>query len=85
MIIKLPQWTELITVLKEKDNLSMYKLNIMLNRTYSHTFKLIKEMEKYGWVKTYIEGKERRIELTQKGKHIKNCVVPIIIELNKLA
>lgn len=80
-IIIFHKWVDLITSLQPKNNLSMHRLSRKLDITYSHVSKLITEFERLNWIKTSIKGRERKIELTGKGEEIKNCFIPVLLEL----
>ncbi|GAG15308.1 unnamed protein product [marine sediment metagenome] len=80
---KFDRWADLLVSLKPKDNLSIHRLSRETDITYTHLHRMLTEFERLGWITTYIEGREKRIELTDTGKEMKNHALPIIIELKK--
>lgn len=45
------------------------------NLTYSHTYKVLDDLENLGLIISIRNGRERLVELTDKGKEAKECIL----------
>lgn len=53
------------------------KISKYLNATYSHTTKIVKELEKKGLTKIEKNGRQTIIHLTEKGQEIKELLIKV--------
>ena len=61
-------------VLMNHDKKNISKLARHIDVTYSHVYELVKELEEKGIFKVTVNGREKNIELTKKGKKLKKSV-----------
>lgn len=65
-----PKWMSIMLALQEKETTKTTELYKKTFITYSHINNIIKTAEKKGWIKTWIEGRNRKVQLTKKGQEI---------------
>ena len=63
--LKLDKWIYVLIAIDENKTLS--DLSYDLHITYSHIHMILGEFQRLGWVKTYKDGRLRKIIVTPKG------------------
>jgi len=67
------RWQQIMALLDTKDGKSISKINHDIIMTYSHTSKVVVELEKRKMVKKKKVGREIHVHLTAEGKKIAKC------------
>ena len=73
--LSIPKFFIIIYYIGIENNLKMVSIYKKMSITYAHLCKLIKVMEKKGWVKIIKHGRTLEVRLTDKGKKIFNSVM----------
>ena len=81
-VVKFDLWVKIIIELRNGTH-NILKLSGLMDITYSHTFRVCKELEDLGFTKTRIEGRCREIELTESGSKVAKNLAEIMEEFNK--
>lgn len=87
--ISLPKWIIVLDILKKYNNISVTKLNkFMIERnfssTYTHTFIIIRELERCKLASLSSVGRESRISLSIQGKKLADACSLLLLEVNNV-
>ena len=72
----------MLVTIYEKESIYASNLSKIVDCTYSHVVKVLKEFNKYGLVEFKKEGRIKRVVLTKKGKEVAKHIKLILEELS---
>lgn len=75
--ITMPVWMEIIEAVGKKSPQTIAQINKKVDRTYSHTYKVILELKEKSVILINKKGKTSEITLTGKGKQISRYLMGI--------
>lgn len=79
--VKVTIWMRALYHLESAPNAS--QLAMMVNCTYSHMIDILEIFGERGWVTVKKVGRENKYKFTEKGKLMRNCVIPILVEMKE--
>lgn len=76
----LPKW---MFILQYIENEVLNQMSIKYNISYSYLCRIIKKMENENLIKTELDGRIKKINLTEKGKKLKKHSKQILNEFDR--